>query len=350
MTAGYTEEAELLAPLSEAAGVSGWEAEVRAHLRSRLQTMGIEARTDKMGNLIAYRGPESSDSFRVMLSAHMDEVGLVVSGVEKSGLLRFRPVGSIDARVLVSQAVLVGKERVPGVIGSKPVHLQEPKEQEKPFRVEDLYVDIGAKSKEEAEKAVKLGDPIVFATRFGRLGSRRAKGKAFDDRAGCLVLLGALAEQYRLPVYGVFTVQEEVGLRGAQVAAYALEPALGLVLEGTVCSDTPGEEEHAQATQLGKGPAISVMDAGSVYNRKVIEQLVRVAERSGIPYQMRRTTSGSNEAGRIHLARAGAVVGALSVPCRYIHSPVSVVDLEDLANTRRLLSEFLRSLEEGWRP
>ncbi|MEW6546985.1 MAG: M42 family metallopeptidase [Bacillota bacterium] len=345
------EETELLRELSEAGGVSGWEGEVRSIIRARLEQMGARYRTDNLGNLIVYRGPDDERAgLRVMLAAHMDEVGLVVSSIDKSGLLRFRKVGGIDDRVLVSKSVLVGKARVPGVIGAKPIHLQQPREQENPCRSEDLYVDIGAKSKEEAEKAVRVGDPIVFATRFTRLGERRARGKAFDDRAGCLVLLGVLRETYRVPVYGVFTVQEEVGLRGAQAAAYAIEPGLGLALEGTVCSDTPGSDEHAQGTRLGHGPAISVMDAATIHNRHVIERLVEVAQKAGIPYQMRRTTSGGNDAGRIHLARAGAAAGGLSVPCRYIHSPASVLDLEDLANTRRLLVEFLHSLEEGWTP
>lgn len=346
-----TENVELLGQLSDAAGVSGWETEVRGIIRTRLEEMGLPHRTDNMGNLVVYRGPASGACApRVMLAAHMDEVGLVVSGIDKSGLLRFRKVGGIDDRVLVAKSVLVGKSRVPGVIGAKPIHLQEPKEQERPFRSEDLYVDIGARNKEEAEKAVKVGDPIVFATRFACLGERRARGKAFDDRAGCLVLLGALQESYRIPVYGVFTVQEEVGLRGAGTAAYAIEPHLGIALEGTVCSDTPGSDEHAQGTRLGGGPAISVMDAATIANRKVVARLVEVAERAGLPYQMRRTTSGANDAGAMHLAREGAAAGGLSVPCRYIHSPASVLDLEDLANTRRLLVEFLHSLEEGWTP
>ncbi|MEW5934112.1 MAG: M42 family metallopeptidase [Bacillota bacterium] len=347
----YDEEAELLGQLSEAAGVSGWEGEVRGIIRGQLEKMGVCYRTDHLGNIIAYRGPDDEHAgLRVMLAAHMDEVGLVVSGIDKSGLLRFRKVGGIDDRVLVSKRVLVGKSRVPGVIGAKPIHLQQPKEQENPFRAEELFVDIGARNKEEAEKVAKVGDPIVFATRFTRLGERRARGKAFDDRAGCLVLLGALREKYRVPVYGVFTVQEEVGSRGAQVAAYAIEPRLGLALEGTVCSDTPGSEEHLQATRMGAGPAISVMDADTIHNRRVIERLVEVARKAGIPYQLRRTTSGGNDAGRIHLARSGAAAGGLSVPCRYIHSPASVLDLEDLVNTRRLLVEFLHSLEEGWTP
>lgn len=350
MTA-YAEEAALLGQLSEAAGVSGWEGEVRAVIRGHLEKMGVPYRTDNLGNIIAYRGPDDEGAgLRVMLAAHMDEVGLVVSAIDKSGLLRFRKVGGIDDRVLVSKRVLVGRSRIPGVIGAKPIHLQKPKEQENPFRSEELFVDIGAKSKEEAEKVAKVGDPIVFATRFTRLGDRCARGKAFDDRAGCLVLLLALREKYRVPVYGVFTVQEEVGLRGAQAAAYAIEPALGLALEGTVCSDTPGSEEHLQGTKLGAGPAISVMDAATIHNRRVIERLEEVARRAGIPHQLRRTTLGGNDAGRIHLARAGAAAGGLSVPCRYIHSPASVLDLEDLVNTYRLLVEFLHSLEEGWTP
>jgi len=338
----------LLKQLSEALGVSGNEHEVREIIKDAVKGLVDEIRVDTLGNLIAVKGKGKRP--RVMVAAHMDEVGLMVSWIEKNGLLRFRKVGGIDDRVLVSKTVLVGKERVPGVIGAKAIHLQEPKERENPLRYEDLYIDIGAKSKEEAEKKVKLGDFVAFATRFEEFGQRKAKGKAFDDRVGCTVLIEALKGQYDFELNAVFTVQEEVGLRGATVAAYDVDPEMALVLEGTTCSDTPGTDPEGYATEVGKGPALSLMDASSIANKRMVQEMVRLAQEHGLPYQFRRTTMGGNDAGRIHLTREGVPSASLSVPCRYIHSPVSVISLDDLENAVKLLGLFLKSIEGGFRP
>lgn len=338
----------LLKQLSEALGVSGNEHEVREIIKDAVKGLVDEIRVDTLGNLIAVKGKGKRP--RVMVAAHMDEVGLMVSWIEKNGLLRFRKVGGIDDRVLVSKTVLVGKERVPGVIGAKAIHLQEPKERENPLRYEDLYIDIGAKSKEEAEKKVKLGDFVAFATRFEEFGQRKAKGKAFDDRVGCTVLIEALKGQYDFELNAVFTVQEEVGLRGATVAAYDVDPEMALVLEGTTCSDTPGTDPEGYATEVGKGPALSLMDASSIANKRMVQEMVRLAQEHGLPYQFRRTTMGGNDAGRIHLTREGVPSASLSVPCRYIHSPVSVISLDDLENAVKLLGLFLKSIDGGFRP
>ncbi|MEW6308454.1 MAG: M42 family metallopeptidase [Bacillota bacterium] len=334
----------LLKQLSEASGVSGNEGEVRDLIRAELQGKVTDVFTDTTGNLIARKG---SGRPVVMLAAHMDEIGLLVNQIEKSGLIRFVKVGGIDDRVLPSKTVLVGKDKVPGVIGSKAIHLQEPKERETPFKWDQLYIDIGAKSKEEAEKRVKVGDYASFNTSFAEFGDGCCKGKAMDDRAGCQVLLDVLRENYPFTLYGAFTVQEEVGLRGAGVAAYRLEPDLALVLEGTICADIPGADPEYHATTLGGGPVISLMDAGTIHSRKIIDLLVQTAKRKQIPYQFRRAASGGNDAGRIHLTKAGVPSGAVSVPCRYIHSPVSVVKASDLANATKLVVAFLKAVAEG---
>ncbi|MCL4425400.1 MAG: M42 family metallopeptidase [Firmicutes bacterium] len=338
----------LLKRLSEALGVSGNEHEVREIIKEAIKDQVDEIRVDTLGNLRAVKGKGKSP--RVMVAAHMDEVGLMISWIEKSGLLRFRKVGGIDDRVLVSKTVLVGKDRIPGVIGAKAIHLQDPRERETPLKYEDLYIDIGAKSKEEAEKKVKLGDFAAFATCYEEFGQRKAKGKAFDDRVGCTVLMEALKGQYEFELNAVFTVQEEVGLRGAAVAAYDLDPQMGLVLEGTTCSDTPGTDPEGYATEVGKGPALSLMDASSIANKKMVQEMVRLAQENGLPYQFRRTTMGGNDAGRIHLTRQGVPSASLSVPCRYIHSPVSVISLDDLENAVKLLGLFLKTVEQGFRP
>ena len=341
-----TDPVELLGRLTEAAGPSGHEQEVRAIVRAEAARTGADVRVDRMGNVIARKGRPGAA--KVMLAAHMDEVALLVVAVEKNGLLRFRPVGGVDPRLLVAKTVVVGDARVPGVIGAKPVHLQERDEQEKPISLDQLYIDVGAGSREEAERVVHAGDYAVFTTRFARLGAGLLKGKALDDRAGCTVLLGALAADYDdVDVHAVFTVQEEVGTRGATVAAYDIGPDWGMALEGTICSDTPGSEAHAEATRLGAGPAISIMDATSIPDRGMVRTLVRLADQHGLPHQYRRTTAGGNDAGRIQLTHAGVPSCSLSVPCRYIHSPVSLASASDLAATTSLLVLFLNEIARG---
>ncbi|NPV52958.1 MAG: M42 family metallopeptidase [Firmicutes bacterium] len=339
----------LLARLTEAAGVSGQEGEIRNVVRDEIKGKCDEVRTDAFGNLIAFkRGLR--DGPRVMLAAHMDEVGLMVTYIEKSGMLRFQKIGSIDDRVLVSKAVLIGKDRVPGVIGSKPIHLQEKDEQEKPFKTEQLFIDIGATSKEDAEKLVKRGDGAVFATKYREIGNTCAKAKAFDDRVGCAVLIKVLEEAYEFPLYLVFTTQEEVGARGAGVAAYSIKPDIALVFEGTTASDVPGTKPHGYCTTLGRGPALTHMDLSVIANKAIVRRLEEVAEREGIPFQYRRTGVGGTDAGRIHLQREGIPTAVVSVPARYIHSPVSIINRDDFENTRRLAVSFLRSIQERGLP
>ncbi len=334
--------------LSEAFGVSGHEHEVRDIIIGELSGMVDEMRSDTIGNIITRKGPEKAP--KVMLVAHMDEVGLMITFIEKSGALKFAKVGGIDDRVLLSKAVRIGTNRIPGVIGAKPYHLQAEDEREKPVSIDNLYIDIGCKSREEAEKLVSVGDVAVFDTQFCEMGDGYIKGKALDDRIGCALLLEVMKMEWSIPVYGVFSVQEEVGLRGAAVAAYAVEPDMGLALEGTICADLPGVESHLTATQLGKGPAIGLMDATSIPHRAMREQLLKIARDNNLPCQSRRATTGGNDAGMINLTKSGAPAASLSVPCRNIHSAVAMASKQDYDNALKLLGLFLRSVEGGFRP
>lgn len=342
----------LLKALTEAFGVPGQEHEVRDILRDYVRPHCDEIETDSIGNLIAIKRGTSKDGPKVMLAAHMDEIGLMVTYIEKSGVLRFYPVGGIDPRVLVSKQVLVGRDRIPGVIGAKPIHLQKREEADKPFELEGLYIDIGAKDKDEAEKLVKLGDGVVFATRYAEIGSDRAKAKAFDDRVGCAIIAELLARDQRwsFTLQAVFTVQEEVGARGAQVAAYRLEPNLAIALEGTTASDVPGSKEHQYSTRLGKGPALTHTDASLVADMRIVRRLAEVAEARGIPFQFRELAVGGTDAGRIHLVREGIPAAVVSVPTRYIHSPVSIIDKRDFEHTLALVGAFLDSIDERGLP
>jgi putative aminopeptidase FrvX len=336
----------LLQRLSEASGLAGHEGEVRAALREILQDVACEIYTDTIGNLICRKG---NGPLRVMLDAHMDEVGLVVTGYHDSGLLRFKESGGLDPRVLPGRSVLVGPGKTPGVIGAQAVHLLGRKERDKVLPVKDLYVDIGARSRDEAASVTALGDPICFSTRFERLSDTVAKGKAFDNRVGCVVVARALLEDHypELTVFGVFSVQEEVGLRGAQVAAYHLAPNLALAIDGTSSSNVPGVEPPATSTHMGEGPAISLLDGTIVMDHRIREQLTSLAGKHSIPYQYRRLTTAGTDAGGVFLQRTGIPACTMAVPCRYIHSPSSLVDLDDLDNTVRLTRLFLESLDKG---
>jgi len=285
-----------------------------------------------------------------MVSAHMDEVGIMVTHAESSGLLRFAPVGGLEVRVLLSQPVVLGDDQVSGVIGLKPIHLQEDEESRRLPKVSDLSIDIGATSREEAEKAAPKGTYGTFSTTYAELGGelRTVKGKAFDNRAGCAVLVELLRADYPLDLYAAFTVQEELGLRGARVAAFAVEPDVAFALEGTICDDSPKKKEESPTTRLGHGPAITLRDRSVVCDPRLVKHLVETAEAKGLSYQFKQPGIGGTDAGAIHLVKEGVPSAVVAVPCRYIHSPVSLLSLTDLENTVRLMRAALERLPERW--
>jgi len=346
----------LLKELSEARGVSGDEKAVRQIILDAIKDTVDEHRVDALGNLIALkRGKALSKAKgsgksrrKVMVAAHMDEIGLMIVQIEKEGSLRFRPVGGIDSRVLLAKKVLIGDDKVPGVIGSKAVHLLDARQRQQVARVEEMSIDIGASGKEEAERLVKPGDYATFDTAFNELGGelRAVKGKAFDDRAGCAVLIELLKESYPFDLYAAFTVQEEVGLRGARVAAYAIAPDIAFALEGTVCDDMPRTKDISPTTTVGLGPAITVMDRSIIIDPRLVNLLVKTAEENGIPYQFKQPGMGSTDAGAIHVTREGVPSAVVAVPARYIHSPVSLLSLNDLDNEVRLMHQTLLKVND----
>lgn len=331
-----------LEQLSNLPGVSGDEGKVRRAIAELLREQPLELVADSIGNLLVRKeGPGKGAG--VMLAAHMDEVGLMVVSVEKSGLLKFKAVGGIDSRVLVAKPVLIGPQGIPGVIGAKAVHLQKPGERKKPYRLEHLAIDIGARNKEEAEKHVKVGMYVSFDSNFIRMGDGCCMGKAFDDRAGCSVLLELLRDRDCPGFDAAFTVQEEIGLRGAQVAAYTLKPQKALVLEGTAAADTPCTRIENSSTMIGKGPAISIMDRSLMVDREILKGLIEAGESTKLPYQFRRFTGAGTDAGMIALSREGVKTGVVSVPCRYIHSPHSMIKESDLRDTTSLVRRWLEA-------
>jgi len=336
----------LLEKLSSARGVSGNETEVREILIDAVKDRVDTWRVDTMGNLITLKKARASRAvkLKVMVAAHMDEVGLLIVHHEANGLLRFRKVGGIDDRVLLSKVVLIGKDKIPGVVGNKPVHLTKAKERDQVIECDAMTIDIGAKTKEEAQLAVKIGDYATFATEFAEIGDGLFRGKALDDRAGCAALVEILKRDFPFDLYGVFSAQEEVGSRGAHVAAYAIEPNYAFALESTVCDDSPKTKDVSPVTRIGAGPAITFMDRGLIADRRLVDLLVETAKENRIPYQFKRTTAGGTDVGQIHIAKEGAPSVAVAVPTRYIHSPVSLLSKQDFENTIALMTKALPKL------
>ena len=328
---------ERLKALSELYGVSGNEARVRAYLRKEAGPFADEMFVDPVGNLYVHKrggGP------RVMRAAHMDEVGMIVRDITEAGTLLY-DAGGIDPRVVVSKRVVIGPNDVPGVIGAKAIHLQSPEERTRALKHTDLYVDIGAKDRADAEKLVGKGDYISFTTKFSCFGDGLVKGKALDDRVGCAILLELLRGGYQCDLWAVFTVQEELGLRGAAVTANRVKPDVALILEGTTANDVAETPSHRSVTTVGAGAAISFMDGRTIVPEKMLVTLREAAKREGLPWQMRRGTAGGTDAGAIHRSLAGVVCGGISVPCRYIHSPVSIAAITDIEAAYRLAHTFL---------
>lgn len=329
----------LLKQLCALSGVSSWEDEVRDFIRTQAQPWADSIHTDPIGNLIVFKKGAKSTGNQLLLSAHMDEVGLMVKRIEEDGSLRFDTVGGIDRRVLLGKRVFVGADRIPAVVGSKPIHLTSREERKQLPKLDQLYLDIGAKDRAEAEQLVSLGDVAAFAPEWVEFGDGMLKAKAIDDRVGCAVLLKLLEEDLPMDVVFVFTAQEEVGTRGAFGAAFSVAPETALVLETTTAADLPGVEGHRRVCAPGRGPVISYMDGGTIYDRGLFEDLRRLAEDNGIPWQTKEYIAGGNDARTIQRSRAGVRVAALSAAVRYLHAPASVgslADFEDMLALTRL--------------
>lgn len=332
----------LLKKLTEACGLPGFEDEVRNIIKEELEGYADSLQVDRMGNLIATKNTNKNGQ-HIALSAHMDEVGLCVRHIDKSGGIRFASWG-VDARLLPSMHVLVGAKKIPGIIGTKPQYLQKEQERSTVISADALYVDIGCDKKEEAEKLVSLGDFVAFKSDFVEFGENKIKAKALDDRVGCAAIIEIMKSDINTPLTAIFCAQEEIGLRGSSVAAKSLQADLVINIEGTICADTEGIPEKEHVTTQGAGPALSLMDRTSIYQRKYLENIAAVAERHKIPYQYRRTGMGGTDAGNYHTAQVGKPCIGIAVPCRYIHSPVSVMDRRDYDNLIKLIDRYIREV------
>ncbi len=336
-----------LKTLCELSGVSSFESPVRKYIEKCAIRCGASVRTDALGNLIAFKKGKKKGSRTLMLAAHMDEVGFMITKIEDGGFARFAPVGGIDRRVVPGRHVLVGEKQLHGLIGLKPIHLTTDEEEKKAPEFKDLYIDLGAKDKAEAETLVRPGDCVVFASRFERFGRGMVKAKAIDDRFGCAVMLQLLEEELPQDVTFAFTVQEEVGCRGAFGAAFSVRPDIALILEGTTSADIAGVEGPAKITCVGKGPVFGYLDGSTIYDRGLFELLRGEADSLGIPWQIKSRIAGGTDARAVQRSREGVRVANISAPVRYLHSAATVASLKDMDNGYRLAKRFLEVVASG---
>lgn len=319
---------ELLEKLCTACGVSGNEDDIRDIILSEIKAYADEIKIDALGNILAFKKGRQRAKSRLLLSAHMDEVGFIVTNINNDGSLKIASVGGIDKKAACGKAVLIGKNKLHGVIGATPIHVLKADERAKNPSIDSLYIDIGADSKEEAEKYVSLGDYVYFDSVFE--ADDRIIGKAIDDRAGCMALIELIKSDLEYDAYFSFVVQEEIGLRGAKGAAFTLNPDAAIVVEATTASDIPDVSGADKVCSVGSGAVVSFMDGATMYDRELYKMIMDNAKKAGIPVQTKTKIAGGNDAGAIHQSRGGVRTAAISVPCRYLHSSTSLINADDL--------------------
>jgi endoglucanase len=326
---------------------SGYESPLQGMVREYAAPFADEVRTDVHGNVIAVKNPDAP--FKLMLAGHCDQIGLIVQHIDDDGFLYIQPIGGWDPQMLVGQRVKVWADGGPllGVIGRKPIHLLTEEERKQVPKIKDLWLDIGAANKDEAAKLVRIGDPVTLELAFGEVRNRRAVSPAMDDKAGLWVVIEALRraekKKLRCGLYAVSTVQEEVGLRGARTSAFGIDPQVGIAVDVTHATDCPTVEKKEEGdVRLGKGPVIY---RGPNMNPKVVQLLIDAADQNQIPYQLAAAGKATGtDANAIQINRAGVAAGLVSIPNRYMHSPVEMISLDDIAKAADLLARFAEAL------
>ncbi len=341
---------ENLEKLSNACGVTGNESQVRELMIKLMKPYADEITVDRLENVIAVKNGKAGAP-KIMLAAHMDEVGLMIKTITKEGFLQFTKIGGIDDRILLAQKVVVSTKKglYPGIIGSKPPHIQKEEDRRKLIACDELFIDIGAESREDAVKmGLSIGDPVIFDSKYIALNNDVVMGKAFDNRAGCLAMVETLKllGKTDCTVCAVGTVQEEVGLRGAGTAAFGVDPDIAIALDVTIAGDVPGVREYDTSVKMGKGPALSISDSGLITHPKVLRWLIDTAEEEKIPIQLESGLLGSTDAARISITRQGIPSGTISIPTRYIHSPASVLNLKDIESSAKLAAAAIKKLSK----
>jgi putative aminopeptidase FrvX len=338
---------ELLKKLANAPGISGFEGDIRNIMTNELKDYVNKIEVDNLGNLIATKKGKPKAK-KIMLASHMDEIGLMIRYIDKKGFIKFSKIGGINDQMLLNQNVIIhtSDEEILGVIGSRPPHLMKEEERKKVVKYDSMFIDIGASNKEEAEKLVSIGDPITIKQEFCQLKNSMFTGKSLDNRVGCYIVVEVLKRvKSDATIYGVGTVQEEVGLKGARTSAFRINPDMAIALDVAVAGDHPNIKEGEAPAKAGKGPVIILTDAsgtGIITHPMVKKLLISTAEDEGIPYQLEVSEGGTTDATAIHLTREGIPSGVLSPAVRYMHSPVEVVNMDDIENTIKLIVAALK--------
>jgi tetrahedral aminopeptidase len=341
---------ENLEKLSNACGVTGSESQVRELMIKLMKPYVDEITVDRLENVIGVKQGKAGAP-KIMLAAHMDEIGLMVKTITKEGFLQFTKIGGIDDRILPAQKVIVSTKKgmYPGIIGSKPPHIQKEEDRRKLIACDELFIDIGAENRDEAIKmGASIGDSVVFDSKYVALNKDVVMGKAFDNRAGCLTMIETLRLLGKVgcTVCAVGTVQEEVGLRGAGTAAFGIDPDIAIALDVTIAGDVPGVREYDTSVKMGKGPALSISDSGLITHPKVLRWLLDTAEEEKITVQLESGLLGSTDAARISMTRQGIPSGTISIPTRYIHSPAAVLNLKDIENSAKLAASAIKKFSK----
>jgi tetrahedral aminopeptidase len=344
---------ELLKGLCDIVGPSGFEQDVQRFILNEIKDYVDEYHVDPVGNLIVKKKGNDASYPSLVIAAHTDEVGLIVKKIEPNGLIRFEKIGGIDDRVLHTMPVFIrsDKGRLDGVVGTLAMHYVKWDDPKRITNHRDMYIDVGARSAEDVlEMGIRVGQPISYGVEFKRLGKNRAIGKALDDRAGCALLIRLLKNLSETgakhgDIYGAFTVQEEVGLRGASVVSTAVEPDFALALDTTPTSDTY-DVIMSGTRALGDGPCIKIIDKSLIAHPLVTQHLEKVAVEGDIPHQMEVFMGIGTDGGAIHMTHKGVSTGVISIPSRYTHTPIEIVDLEDMENSYKLLYGFVVTLNQ----
>lgn len=335
----------LLQQLCSLNGPSGNEEIVREIILEKIKPYA-QTKVDALGNIIAFKQGRKRAPVKLMLDAHMDEVGFIVTAITDEGYLKFTTIGGIDPSVFLARRVIINNEII-GVISTKPIHLQNQDERKKMPETDKMVIDIGAKDRQDAEKYVCPGDYAVFDSHFQPFGQNLIMSKAIDDRVGCYILINLLCSESQYDFYATFTVQEELGLRGAKTAAFSVQPDACIVVEATTAADIAGVAKEKQVCRLNSGPAISFMDNSTVYDRAYYSEAFRTANQLDIPCQAKSAVAGGNNSGAISVSTKGVRTLAISVPCRYLHSPYGVASLNDIENTQKLIGALIPKIASG---
>ncbi|MDO5560768.1 MAG: M42 family peptidase [Oscillospiraceae bacterium] len=326
---------QYLKELSDLYGVSGFEDNVRDYICTIIKGK-CEYHIDNLGDIIAFKQGRKRPAHKIMVAAHMDEVGMIATYICDNGTIKFDTVGGINADVIAGRQVVFCSSGITGAVGMKAVHHLSRESRKKPVSKDNLYIDIGASSRQEAEKYVRCGDYISFCSDYFNMGNDIICGKALDDRAGCAVMLSMIESDLEYDTYFAFNVQEEVGLRGAAASAYSIDPDFAVVLEATTASDISGVTGHKRVCVLGQGPAVSFMDRRTIYDREMYNIAFETAKANSINCQTKTMVAGGNDSGVIHTSRSGVRTLAVSVPCRYLHSPHCIIKRSDLLDMKKL--------------